>query len=545
MFHEGQQIGLYTLIRKLGRGGFGEVWLAERKSKFVTTKVAVKLPLDEQVNFDAIHQEATLWEQASGHANVLPIIDADIYDGQVVIVSEYADGGSLADKLKKEGKFSIQKAIEITIGILSGLEYLHNKQIIHRDIKPQNILLQGDTPRLADFGISRAMQTSSISSTIVGTDAYMSPESFQGERNIQSDIWSVGIVLYQLLKGFLPFPQENPSERMYAILQKDFEPLPVNIPRDVKNVITKALAKLPENRYQSAGEMREYLRQIKINKAPKAFIQKETVVIPSNLSKSQISSNASPETKTVVRKKSVSKAEQAQGSPTEPETYKTLADATNFDGKIIDGESQPKHTPLKSFAKLFLMGFVLLGVVILGVALFDKYVGFNNLRSENNVEPTRNPVPSATKAPNKEITPIPRKKTTPSNVNTYSNTNTIQEPAQNQDDGESNNQQEQATKERTTIAFQNLQNEMLQTAEQISRKKHQSSNLVGCSSLKSDFRAISQTVFERSFKCRMKGSILGIRSFEVGITVRGKIISQGSNFTTQIIDSNVDYDKEF
>ncbi len=77
MFHEGQQIGLYTLIGKLGKGGFGEVWLAERKSKFVTTKVAVKLPLDDQVDHEAIRQEATLWEQSSGHPNILPIIDAD------------------------------------------------------------------------------------------------------------------------------------------------------------------------------------------------------------------------------------------------------------------------------------------------------------------------------------------------------------------------------------------------------------------------------------------------------------------------------------
>jgi serine/threonine protein kinase len=164
MFQPGQQIGHYTLISKLGRGGFGEVWLAEKRSQLVTKKVAIKLPLEEQVNLQAIRQEAELWEQASGHANVLPIIDADIINGQVIIVSEFADGGSLHDKLKRQGKLPIKQAVEMTIGILNGLEFLHTRKIIHRDIKPQNILLQGETPRLADFGISRAMQTTAVSS---------------------------------------------------------------------------------------------------------------------------------------------------------------------------------------------------------------------------------------------------------------------------------------------------------------------------------------------------------------------------------------------
>jgi Serine/threonine protein kinase len=260
MFRDGQQIGIYTLINRVGRGGFGEVWLAEKRSQFFTKKVAIKLPLDEQVNFEAIRQEAMLWEQASGHANVLPIIDADIYDGQVVIVSEYADGGSLADKLNSEGKLPSKQAVEMTIGILNGLEYLHNKRIIHRDIKPANILLQGDMPRLADFGISRAMQTAVISSKITGTDAYMSPESFRGLRTVETDIWSVGVVLYQLLNGRLPFPQENPSERMYAILQNELAPLSNDIPQDLRRIVEKALAKRPENRYRSAGKMRGELK---------------------------------------------------------------------------------------------------------------------------------------------------------------------------------------------------------------------------------------------------------------------------------------------
>ena len=180
----------------------------------------------------------------------MPIIDADIYDGQVAIVSEYADGGSLHDKLRREGKLNVQDAVEIISGVLRGLEYLHAKRIVHRDIKPANILLQNDTPRLADFG----------SSAIIGANAYMSPEAFNGERTPQTDIWSVGVVLYQLLTNRLPFPRENPSERMFSILTRDFEPLPGEIPAHLRNVIARALAKQPDSRYQSAQEMRAALQ---------------------------------------------------------------------------------------------------------------------------------------------------------------------------------------------------------------------------------------------------------------------------------------------
>jgi len=265
MFHEGQQIGFYTLIKKLDKGGFGEVWLAEKQSEFVTKRVAIKLPHDEQINFDAIRQEANLWEQASGHPNVLPLIDADVYDGQVAIVSEYASGGSLAEKLKTHGKFQVRKAVEMTVGILNGLDYLHSKNIVHRDIKPANVLLQGDTPRLADFGISRAVNASEASSVIVGTEPFMAPEAFEGTRNTRTDIWSVGVVLYKLLTGKMPFPQTQSTEIMYAVLMKEPEALPDEIPARLREIVFKALEKdrepgeNPPKRYQTAAAMREDL----------------------------------------------------------------------------------------------------------------------------------------------------------------------------------------------------------------------------------------------------------------------------------------------
>lgn len=266
MFRTNQKIGQYTLVKKLAKGGFGEVWLAEKHSQLVTKKVAIKLPIDEQVNVATLRHEAMLWEEASGHPNVLPIIDADIYDGQAVIVSEYAEDGSLADKLKTEGALPVRQAVEITIGILSGLEFLHSKNIVHRDVKPANILMQNDVPRLADFGISRALQVTSVSSKIVGTESYMSPESFEGVRSVQTDIWSVGVLLYKLLAGFLPFMAMVPAETMYAILLKEPEPLPDEIPPRLREIVYKALEKdrnlngNPPRRYQTAAAMREDLK---------------------------------------------------------------------------------------------------------------------------------------------------------------------------------------------------------------------------------------------------------------------------------------------
>ncbi len=153
----------------------------------------------------------------------------------------------------------------MTVGILNGLEYLHSKNIVHRDIKPANILLQGDTPRLADFGISRVIHTSTLTS-VVGTESYMSPESFEGVRSAQTDVWSVGVLLYKLLTGNLPFPPRQPLEAMYAILHKPPETLPDEIPPLLKEIVFKALEKDlelgadPPRRYQTAAAMRDDLK---------------------------------------------------------------------------------------------------------------------------------------------------------------------------------------------------------------------------------------------------------------------------------------------
>ncbi len=264
MLQTGEQIGPYTLVRQLGRGAFGLVWLAERRGAFATTQVALKLALDDEPNLAALAQESRLWAQLGGHNNVLPIIEADKYGDYMVLVSEYAPDGSLEGWLKKHGGVapSIEAAVAMTIGILNGLEHLHSKKVIHRDLKPANILLQGDIPRLADFGLARVLKSTMQSTGVAGTPAYMAPEVFSGERFVQSDLWSVGVILYQMLSGRLPFPQIDIMALLGAIAHRNPEPLPNYIPVQLTQIITQALQKDITKRFQSAAEMRNTLQQI-------------------------------------------------------------------------------------------------------------------------------------------------------------------------------------------------------------------------------------------------------------------------------------------
>jgi serine/threonine protein kinase/Tol biopolymer transport system component len=261
MAHPDEKIGPYTLVRKIGHGSFGVVWLAEKRTPIATTSFALKLARDEDVEIETFKQEAAIWVKASGHPNVLTLIEADVYDGQLVIVSEYTPDGSLKKWLQSYGGKapSTEAAVEMALYILTGLEHLHEQQIIHRDIKPDNILLQRGMPRLADFGIARLLRTDSYSQAVKGTLLYMAPEAFNRKRNEQTDVWSVGVVLYQMLSGCLPYDEPDVASLIGAIISREPPPLPESIPASLQRVVENALQRDPSERYQSAAEMRESL----------------------------------------------------------------------------------------------------------------------------------------------------------------------------------------------------------------------------------------------------------------------------------------------
>lgn len=261
MYRPNDQIGPYTLIRRLGQGASGIVWLAERRSSVLTTQVALKIPMDEDADLDSISKEAHLWQAASGHPNVLPVIEADTYEGQVVIISEYANGGTLKDWLDRNGGKapSIESAMIMVSGILAGLEHLHTQGVVHCDLKLSNVLLQGELPRITDFGVSRVLRSTVLTKHLSGTPAYMPPEAIDGKLSKQSDLWAAGVILYVLICGQLPFPQKSMGPLILAIQQHEPEPLPSSVPAHVQRVISRALLKDPTMRFSSALEMRTIL----------------------------------------------------------------------------------------------------------------------------------------------------------------------------------------------------------------------------------------------------------------------------------------------
>jgi serine/threonine protein kinase len=175
LYQVGETIGEYKILEELGSGAYGIVYLVEWASRRGKRQGALKILKDPQVK-DAL-KEVSSWASVSNHHNILKFINATEHNKQILLISEYASDGSLADWINTHAgkEDSIENAVRLMVGILCGLEHLHNHEIVHRDIKPANILLKGDTPVLADFGLARGLNLVQ-SSFFGGTDLYMSPE---------------------------------------------------------------------------------------------------------------------------------------------------------------------------------------------------------------------------------------------------------------------------------------------------------------------------------------------------------------------------------
>jgi len=259
MFLLGQTVGKYQVLQNLGSGGFGTVFLA--RDTWIDKKVAIKVPHRQTGAFDELLQEPRLLA-ALDHANIVGILTAERVDGVFFIVMEYVKGESLEAVLDREKALDVPRGLNYGVQILKGVEHAHEAAILHRDLRPANILIaESGAAKVADFGTSRLLEKSHAT-TVIGSPPYMAPEQFQGRAVLASDIYSVGVILYQMLTGTLPYFSPNPAQIERMVAQGRCTPPRLRnsqIPREISDIVMKSLAPEVSARYQRASELLEDL----------------------------------------------------------------------------------------------------------------------------------------------------------------------------------------------------------------------------------------------------------------------------------------------
>ena len=269
MIMKGQKISdRYQIIKSIGEGGMANVYLAY--DTILDRNVAVKVLRGDLANdekFVRRFQREALSASSLSNPNIVEVYDVGEDNGEYYIVMEYVEGKHLKALLKKRGKLTVPEVIDIALQITNGLSVAHDSYIIHRDIKPQNILiLENGLIKITDFGIAVAMNATQLTQTnsVMGSVHYLPPEQASGKgATLQSDIYSIGILMHELLTGKLPFRGDNAVEIALKHLK---EPMPSirdelpDIPQSVENIILRATAKNPKNRYSDAREMHEDLK---------------------------------------------------------------------------------------------------------------------------------------------------------------------------------------------------------------------------------------------------------------------------------------------
>ena len=269
MIMKGQKIdGRYQIIRTIGEGGMANVYLAY--DTILERDVAVKVLRGDLANdekFVKRFQREAKAASSLNHPNIVEMYDVGEDDGNYFIVMEYVNGKTLKNLIKKRGVLSLSETIDIMLQLTSGIACAHDRYIIHRDIKPQNVMILEDgRVKITDFGIAVALNSAELTQTnsVMGSVHYLPPEQANGSgATVKSDIYSLGILMYELLTGKLPFKGENAVE--IAIKQmKDKIPNIIeqnpNVTQSVENIVLKACAKNPQNRYETVRDMHEDLR---------------------------------------------------------------------------------------------------------------------------------------------------------------------------------------------------------------------------------------------------------------------------------------------
>ena len=256
MLFSDRLLGKYKIISTIGSGGFGTVYLAE--DTWINKRVALKVPHRQNLNFSELLREPRLLATLD-HPNIVAITTAEKQDDVFFIVMEYVHGDTLEAVIGANGALDVDRAVDYAIQIGKAMEYAHQQGIIHRDLRPSNVLVsESGTLKVADFGTSRFLELAARGTTVIGSPPYMAPEQFQGEAVFASDLYSFGITLYQMLTGELPYDAPAPRDlhrlRSGELVQPPRR-LNAAIPRELDDLVMKAVAPALADRYEKTAEV--------------------------------------------------------------------------------------------------------------------------------------------------------------------------------------------------------------------------------------------------------------------------------------------------
>ena len=251
----------YEILEKVGTGGMADVYRAKdnRLNRYVALKV-LKTEYSEDTKFVSKFRQEAQAVAAITHPNIVSVYDVGEEEGMHYIVMEFVDGITLKRYIDQKGKLRVKEAVGIALQIAAGLDAAHAHNIIHRDIKPQNILISRDgTAKVSDFGIAKAASSNTITANAMGSVHYISPEQARGGfSDEKSDIYSLGVTLYEMLSGTMPFTGESAVAVALAHIQEDATPLAAidaTIPKGLSNIVAKCMQKKTELRYPSAADL--------------------------------------------------------------------------------------------------------------------------------------------------------------------------------------------------------------------------------------------------------------------------------------------------
>jgi serine/threonine-protein kinase len=252
----GQILGKYKIITPLGSGGFGTVYLAQ--DTWIDKKVAIKVPHRQGLDFGELLREPRLLASVS-HPNIVAITTAEKQDNIFFIVMEYVQGETLENIIGTRGAIELNRALDFTCQICNAVDHAHTQGVIHRDLRPANVLVtENDMLKVADFGTSRFLEIAAHGTTVIGSPPYMAPEQFQGKAVFASDIYSLGVTMYQMLTGVLPYDTPAPADLDKLMSGELVSPPRLknpSIPKSISDIVMRAMAPEITARYQRAPEL--------------------------------------------------------------------------------------------------------------------------------------------------------------------------------------------------------------------------------------------------------------------------------------------------